>query len=56
LDIEDDESIEKLAQFLKDTYGGLDVLVNSAGTVVDVDVIILSNLNFKLNVSKFFCT
>jgi carbonyl reductase 1 len=31
LDIEDVKSIERLAEFLKKTYGGLDVLVNNAG-------------------------
>lgn len=30
LDIENDESIHKFAQFLKEKYGGLDVLVNNA--------------------------
>lgn len=31
LDIEDHESVVKLAEFIKTTYGGLDVLVNNAG-------------------------
>lgn len=31
LDIDDQESINRLRQFLVDTYGGLDVLVNNAG-------------------------
>jgi carbonyl reductase 1 len=31
LDIEDTKSIDRLAQYLKQTYGGIDVLVNNAG-------------------------
>jgi len=31
LDIEDVQSVAKLAEFLKKTYGGLDLLVNNAG-------------------------
>ena len=30
LDIEDQDSIDRLAAYLKQTYGGLDVLVNNA--------------------------
>ena len=36
LDIDDEESIEKLRQFLVDNYGGLDVLVNNAGIAYKV--------------------
>ncbi|CAI6337158.1 unnamed protein product [Periconia digitata] len=35
LDIEDDDSIEKSAQFVQSTYGKLDVLVNNAGASFD---------------------
>jgi len=31
LDIDNQESIERLRQFLVDNYGGLDILVNNAG-------------------------
>ena len=31
LDIEDAKSIERLAQYLKQTYGGIDILINNAG-------------------------
>ncbi|ELU15453.1 hypothetical protein CAPTEDRAFT_176382 [Capitella teleta] len=31
LDIEDKESVERLAQFMKAEYGGVDILVNNAG-------------------------
>ena len=37
LDINNKESIEKLANFLKETYGGLDVLVNNAGVMFPDD-------------------
>ena len=36
LDIDDQESISRLRQFLVDTYGGLDVLVNNAGIAYKV--------------------
>ena len=36
LDIDDPESIKRLCQFLVDTYGGLDVLVNNAGIAYKV--------------------
>ena len=36
LDIDDQESINYLRQFLVDTYGGLDVLVNNAGIAYKV--------------------
>jgi len=36
LDIDDQESINRLRQFLVDTYGGLDVLVNNAGIAYKV--------------------
>ncbi|XP_025088757.1 carbonyl reductase [NADPH] 1-like [Pomacea canaliculata] len=37
LDIDDNSSIERLRDFLQDTYGGLDVLVNNAGIAFKVD-------------------
>jgi len=36
LDIDDQESIKALRQFLVDTYGGLDLLVNNAGIAYKV--------------------
>ena len=36
LDIENIESINALAQFIKDNYGGLDILVNNAAIAIDV--------------------
>jgi len=35
LDIDDQESVTKLRDFIKSTYGGLDVLVNNAGIKAD---------------------
>jgi len=37
LDIDNEESIKNLADFLKNTYGGLDVLVNNAGIAFNRD-------------------
>ena len=37
LDINSRESIEKLRDFLKEEYGGLDVLVNNAGIAFKQD-------------------
>lgn len=36
LDIDNQDSIKSLCQFLVDTYGGLDVLVNNAGIAYKV--------------------
>jgi len=36
LDIDDEESIKRLRQFLVDNYGGLDLLVNNAGIAYKV--------------------
>jgi len=36
LDVDDQESINRLHQFLIDTYGGLDILVNNAGIAYKV--------------------
>jgi len=36
LDIDDQESINKLHQFLVDSYGGVDILVNNAAIVIKV--------------------
>jgi len=36
LDITDQGSVDRLAQFLQSTYGGLDVLVNNAGIAFKV--------------------
>lgn len=36
LDIESAESIERLAAYLKQTYGGLDVLINNAAVAIVV--------------------
>ena len=37
LDIDSEESIKKLANFLKEKYGGLDILVNNAGIAFNCD-------------------
>lgn len=36
LDVTDEESIKKLFDYLKDTYGGLDILVNNAAIAFKV--------------------
>jgi len=36
LDIDDPESVKCLRQFLVDTYGGLDILINNAGIAYSV--------------------
>ena len=36
LDIDDVTSVDRLRQFLSDTYGGLDILVNNAGIAYKV--------------------
>jgi len=36
LDIDDQDSIKRLNQFLVDTYGGLDILVNNAAIAYKV--------------------
>ena len=36
LDIDDEQSIERLRSFLAEKYGGLDVLVNNAGIAYKV--------------------
>jgi carbonyl reductase 1 len=62
LDIEDAKSIERLAQYLKQTYGGIDILVNNAGFAFkaaatepfseQAEVTIRINYYGTLNVSK----
>ena len=47
LDIESAESIQKLAAYLKQTYGGLDVLVNNAAVAKIVSLAHLA-LNGRL--------
>ena len=37
LDIDDEESIKKMASFLKEKYSGLDILVNNAGFAFNCD-------------------
>jgi len=41
LDIENKESINKFADFIKNTYGGIDVLVNNAGVYPKVTLIVI---------------
>ena len=36
LDIEDQQSIDRLADYIKRTYGGLDILVNNAAIATEV--------------------
>ena len=36
LDVADDASISQFAEYLKQTHGGIDVLVNNAGIAFDV--------------------
>ncbi len=35
LDVTDSDSVQRLAQFIKDEYGKLDILVNNAGVLID---------------------
>ena len=46
LDIDNAESIVAFAEFLKETYGGLDVLVNNAATF-STEVILNSETIYK---------
>jgi carbonyl reductase 1 len=46
LEIDNQESISQLATFIKDSYGGLDVLVNNAGVMLEY---VLENCGFNLN-------
>ena len=39
LDINDHSSIVRLRDFLQSTYGGLDVLVNNAGILYEVELL-----------------
>lgn len=36
LDIDNIESINKFAQFIKEQHGGLDILINNAGILIEV--------------------
>ena len=38
LDIDNQESIERFAQYLKEKYGGLDILINNAGVALIVNL------------------
>jgi NAD(P)-dependent dehydrogenase (short-subunit alcohol dehydrogenase family) len=40
LDIDDVASVQQLHQFLADTYGGLDILVNNAAIAYKVEILI----------------
>lgn len=42
LDVNDDESVTKFHDYLKNTYGGLDVLVNNAAIAFKVIVCIIT--------------
>ena len=47
LDLDDNTTIQKLAAFLKENYGGLDLLVNNAGIAYKVqDFIFLLHIFF----------
>lgn len=46
LDVTDSDSVQRLAQFIKDEYGKLDILVNNAGVLIDASD---SLLNTKLD-------
>jgi NAD(P)-dependent dehydrogenase (short-subunit alcohol dehydrogenase family) len=48
LDIDDIESIRTFASYLKDKYGGLDVLVNNAGVAFHV-----RDLNYRISIKNF---
>ena len=48
LDIDDPESVKCLCQFLVDTYGGLDILINNAGIAYSVWCHILCMLIFSI--------
>ena len=39
LDICNEETVEKLRDFMKEKYGGIDVLVNNAGTRVSLGIV-----------------
>lgn len=49
LDVTDEESVKKFAEYLKNKHGGLDVLVNNAG-VMDLDETYPSYESAKLNI------
>ena len=51
LDIDNEESIKKLAEFLKNTYGGLDVLVNNAGIAFNRDATDPVHVQAKLTIA-----
>ncbi len=51
LDIENMESIRKFGDFLKNTYGGIDVLVNNAGVYPKVTKIISNKIIRLLSLS-----
>jgi NAD(P)-dependent dehydrogenase (short-subunit alcohol dehydrogenase family) len=48
LDIESQESINSFAKYLKDTHGGIDILVNNAAIFINVCVILFKNRNLFL--------
>ena len=48
LDIDDSASITRLRDFLKEQYGGLDVLVNNAGIAYKVSWLLLSYFQGEL--------
>ena len=48
LDINDHSSIVRLRDFLQSTYGGLDVLVNNAGILYEVNSLAVKSLEKAL--------
>uniref|UniRef100_A0AC34RDQ8 Carbonyl reductase n=1 Tax=Panagrolaimus sp. JU765 TaxID=591449 RepID=A0AC34RDQ8_9BILA len=53
LDIADENSVKKLAEYLKKTHGGLDILINNAGVLYPLDSTVDPNVKaeetFKIN-------
>ena len=47
LDIESQESIDNLAAYLKQKYGGLDVLINNAAVAIVVSLLEISRCHMR---------